>query len=116
MPPGVGGPTGTVTFFRNGRRLAVETLTGSGAVLKLKANQALGKTFRVQYSGDSNFYGGFSQTLKVRTGNLATAMVRPFTALISHTRTKAASMDRASVEKLSRALGVITPAYHKVGR
>jgi hypothetical protein len=62
-PAGVGTPTGTVTFFVNGRVVARVTLDANGQARLRRSFSRTGRfTIRAVYSGDANF-GASSQSL-----------------------------------------------------
>lgn len=82
VAPGSGVPTGTVTFFRKGHRLKATVLSNGTAVVNLKLNQALKKSFTVQYGGDANFRAGTSAPLVVTRASLTPA-TRPLTAFFN---------------------------------
>ena len=70
VSPGRGVPTGSVTFFRKGHRLGTTVLKNGIAILNLKRNQALRKSFTVQYGGDADFHGSASASLLVTKKSL----------------------------------------------
>jgi hypothetical protein len=82
VSPGSGVPTGSVTFFRKGHQLRTTALQHGTAVLNLKLNQALKKSFTVQYGGDANFRGSTAARFVVTKSSL-TMTARPLTALFS---------------------------------
>ena len=116
LPPGGGGPTGIVTFYRGGRPLAVKVLTASSASVTLKADQILGKKFWVEYGGDNTFQGSVSAKLKVRAANLASASVRSLASRIGHAGTRTVNLGRASLRMLARAMGLLPPAHDRTDR
>ena len=82
VSPGVGLPTGVVTFFRKSKRVATKALVNGTAFLKLKPNQALNKSFTVTYSGDANFNRSGSSKVFPTQKSLATS-ARPLTAFLN---------------------------------
>jgi hypothetical protein len=77
--PGTGVPLGTVTYLRNGQTLKIRNLANGTAVVKLKANQALNKSFTIEYSGDPNYNPSASAALFV-TKKVLKMSARPTTA------------------------------------
>jgi hypothetical protein len=63
VSPGTGVPLGAVAYFRNGHKLIAKSLANGRASLTLKANQALNRSFTIQYLGDANDQPSTSQTL-----------------------------------------------------
>jgi hypothetical protein len=86
--PGSGAPTGTVTYFVNGRSIASRTLNNGTASITITARKALKKTVSVTYGGDANFSGSSSPRQVVTTGGLK-ASARPFTAFFARGRKSA---------------------------
>ncbi len=60
VSPGGSVPTGSVTYFRKGHPISTVALSNGRAALTLKRNQALKKSFTVEYSGDAHFDASMS--------------------------------------------------------
>jgi hypothetical protein len=73
VSPGGGVPTGVITYFRRAHRVKTVALSGGRAVLTLKANQALRKSFTVQYGGDGNFRASTSSPVVPTRKSLKTS-------------------------------------------
>jgi MBG domain (YGX type)/Bacterial Ig-like domain (group 3) len=82
VSPGSGMPTGVVTYFRRGHKLRTVALSNGGAILTLKRNQALQKSFTVRYGGDGSFNGSASASVVVTNRSLKLS-ARPLTAFFN---------------------------------
>jgi len=85
VSPGSGVPTGTVTYFRNGRKITTRTLSNATAVLAITPNQALNQSFTLKYSGDASFNASASSRLVV-TKKAVQISARPPTAFFTRGR------------------------------
>ncbi len=114
VPPGVGSPSGTITFFRNGSSLTSQSVNANGVnSLRLKPAQARGKSFFAMFGGDPSFYASTSPTMTIGTnGAVKTIAARPsFTfATARHAVASAAARLQAG------ALDFRWPAFVKHGR
>jgi autotransporter-associated beta strand protein len=70
VSPGDGMPTGVITYFRRGHQIRTVALSDGKAVLKLKRNHALEKSFTVRYGGDLNFNASASSLVVVTKRSL----------------------------------------------
>ncbi len=70
VSPGVGVPTGVVTYLRKGRVLATEALVNGTASLTLKPTRALKKATYVAYSGEADFDASTSVNVVPTTKSL----------------------------------------------
>jgi hypothetical protein len=82
VSPGSGIPPGIVTYFRKGHKIRTLALSNGSALLTLKRNQALNKSFTVRYSGDSSFSGSASARVVVTEKSLKMS-APPQTALFN---------------------------------
>ena len=86
VSPASGVPTGTVTYFANGRKFKTKGLSNGTAVVSLKPNQVLKKAFTIRYSGDANFKTSASSKLVV-TNRVLSMSARPLTAFFARGHT-----------------------------
>jgi hypothetical protein len=79
VAPGTGTPTGTVTFKDGTTTLATATLSGGSATYTTSSLSVGTHKITVVYSGDSNFVGSTSPTLKqvVNSASFASSSATP---------------------------------------
>jgi autotransporter-associated beta strand protein len=66
VAPGFGVPTGTLTFFANGKQIGHETLVnGMAGVFTVPRSKVLNKFITVSYSGDANFNASKSTQIHI---------------------------------------------------
>jgi hypothetical protein len=82
VSPGSGDPTGTVTYLRKGHVVRTIPLSHGIAVLTLKPNKVLKKSFTVHYGGDGTFLASTSSPLVVTQKSLVMS-AQPLTALFT---------------------------------
>jgi autotransporter-associated beta strand protein len=63
--PGAGVPTGTLTYYVNGRAVLSQPLVNGQAGVFAPRKFAVGRTFSVAYSGDANFHPSASKPIKI---------------------------------------------------
>jgi hypothetical protein len=85
VAPGIGVPTGTVTYFFGGRAFKTRSLSNGTAVLSVQPIRALGQFLFIRYNGDGNFQpsASTSQVIRLRTSK---ASARPLTAFFARGR------------------------------
>jgi sugar lactone lactonase YvrE len=82
VAPGAGVPTGTVTFFSNGRALGTAALSHGVAALTVKPKRVLKKAITIGYGGDVDFRP--SAPVRVVLGSTALrTLARPMGAFLS---------------------------------
>jgi hypothetical protein len=111
---GSGVPTGTVTYFINGRSRATKSLQDGTAVVTVSANRALNDKSFVTYSGDGNFLAGRSPKLLINR-KLLSVTARPLTAFFAQGRHGHGALLTPTVKVLSRMAGLVS-RVHGVGR
>jgi autotransporter-associated beta strand protein len=91
VAPGFGVPTGTLTFFANGKQIGHQTLVnGMAGVFVVPRSKVLNKFITVSYSGDANFKAGRSTQIRITqallnesTGSFQRFVVHP-TKVVAH--------------------------------
>jgi trimeric autotransporter adhesin len=68
ISPGVGSPTGTVTFLNNGTSIGTATLSGGTATFTASGLPVAVNSITAQYNGDTNFSGSTSTAVPVSVG------------------------------------------------
>jgi autotransporter-associated beta strand protein len=82
VSPGVGVPTGVVTYFRKGHPIRKTVLSNGTAVQTIQKQGALKKSFTIRYSGNSDFDASTSPPV-VPTMKSLKMSARPLTVFLS---------------------------------